>query len=607
MRVVTWCLATDMSLFAELNRRNVFRVGVAYVATGWLLIQVAETIFPLFGYDDSPARIVVVVLAIGFFPTLVLAWVFELTPEGLKKDEDVDRSTPATPRFGQRLDRGIIVLLVLGIGYFAFDKFVLSESREASIAEQARQEGRTEALIDSRGETSIAVLPFDDMSPEKNQVHLSDGIAEQLLNLLAGIPELRVISRTSAFSYKGQDFQVAQIAEELGVSHVLEGSVQKSGDRVRISVQLVDARSDTQVWTSTFDRTLEDIFVIQDEIAAAVVENLRIELLGEAPTVRPSDLEAYTLFLQAAAANDSEEAIRLLTEAVTIDPLFAQGWAQLANTQLYQTMAGRVEPLNGFITAAASANTALGLDPNNVDAMAVIGSISIFRDRDLVAAAQYLQSALQRAPGHTRLLNLHTLLNLYFGRLQQALDLTMKIIDRDPLEASGWVLAANILVHLGRPDEAQEMLARILVTRPELLESHDVNLAMGRIEIARGNPGEALAYIGDDQGEYGRTLAACALHDLGRSEDSDAVIEELQSRTVGFYAWATALAYGCRGDVDNTLEWIERSIERREALVILLRAAPEFIHLHGLPRWESLLDRLGVSDVHAASALAAVE
>ena len=602
---VTWCPATDMSLLSELSRRNVFRVAVAYVAAAWLLIQVAETIFPLFGYGDTPARIVVIVLAVGFVPMLVLAWVFELTPEGLKKDQDVDRTSTTTVRFDKRLDRAIIVVLILGLGYFAFDKFVISESREASIAEQARQAGRAEVILESSEDTSIAVLPFDDMSPEKNQVHLSDGLAEQLLNLLTGIPELRVISRTSAFSYKGRNIRVTRIAEELGVSHVLEGSVQKSGDRVRISVQLIEARSDTHIWSRAFDRTLEDIFAIQDEIAAAVVDNLKIELLGETPTVRPSDLEAYTLFLQAAAAEDIQEATRLLTEAVTVDPQFAQGWAQLAQAQLFQAMTGQVEPLNGFITAAASANTALRLDANNVEAMAVLGSIQIFRDRDLVAAAGYLQSALQRNPGHTRLLNLYMLLNLYFGRLQTALDLAMKIIDRDPLDVSGWMMAANILVHLDRPDEAQDIVAQLLSTRPELVEAHDIKLVMGRIENARGNPAETLNYIGDLEDEYSRTLAACALYDLGRIEDSDGVLSEMQSRTQGFYAWATALSYGCRHDIDNTLTWLERAVERRESLVILLRAAPELTHLHGLPRWEALLQRLGVSDAHADAALAA--
>jgi len=592
-----------MSLLTELNRRNVFRVGVAYVAAAWLVVQVAETLFPLFGFGVTPVRVTFIVLAIGFLPVLALAWVFELTPEGLKKEQNADRSAVVAGRTGKTLDRIIIVVLVLSLGYFAFDKFVLSEYREAAIAEQARQQGRTEALFGPDGEHSIAVLAFDDMSPAKDQVHLSDGIAEQLLNLLARIPELRVISRTSAFFYKGKNAQISQIADELGVSHVLEGSVQKSGDRVRISVQLIDARSDTQVWANTFDRTLEDIFVIQDEIAAAVVENLRIELLGDSPTVRPSDPEAYTLFLRATAIHDLEDANRLLTEAVTIDPQFAQGWAELADNQLSRALAGRVESLSGFIAASASANTALGLDPNNADATAVLGAVSIFRDRDLVAAARYLRNALANHPGHPYLLRLYAFVNLYFGRLEAALELMMKIVERDPLAAAERILAANILVHMGDPEAAGAMAEHLVTSEPRIADHHDFVLLMGRIELARGEPEKTLAYVGDGKDEYMRTLAACALYDLGRTEESDAVIAELQSRNEGFFAWATALAYGCRGDTENSFEWLEQSYERRESLLILLRAAPEFIHLHATPRWDTLLERLGVSDAQADLAL----
>jgi adenylate cyclase len=594
-----------MTLFSELNRRNVIRVGAAYVAVSWLVIQVTETIFPLFGFDDQPARIVVIVLAVGFIPTLVLAWIFERTPDGIKKDQDVTRSASINMQMGKKLDRAIIVVLALGLGYFAFDKFVLSTSREASIVEQARQEGRTEALVRSYDDQSIAVLAFEDMSPEKNQMHLSDGIAEQLLELLARIPELRVISRTSAFSYKGRNVQVAQIAEELRVSHILEGSVQKSGDKVRITVQLIDAGSDSHIWSNTFDRTLDDIFAIQDEIAAAVVDNLKIELLGEPPTVRPSDSEAYTLFLRATAADDAQESIRLLTEAVTVDPQFSQGWAELADYQFSQAMVGRVEPLSGFVAAAASANTALGIDANNADAIAVIGAITIFRDRDLVVAARYLRNAIHRHPGHAHLLHLYSLINMYFGRLESALELVMKIIDRDPLEVTERILAANMLINMDELDAAGTMIDHVLTMAPDLLDSDHVVTVLGRIELARGNPEKVLSYVGDNQQEYMRTLAACALYDLGRIEESDAVIRELQSRNKGFYAWATALAFGYRGEIESTFEWLDRAYENRESLVILLRAAPEFVHLHEHPRWESLLDALGVSDANAELAMAA--
>ena len=196
-----------MSFLNELKRRNVLRVGAAYIVAAWLLIQVAETIFPLFGFDDTPARLVVIVLSIGFIPCLILSWVFEITPEGLKRDADVDRDHSITQVTGKKLDRIILVVLALALAYFAFDKFVLDPARDKTKVETALQQGRTEALVETYGDLSIAVLPFVNMSSDPEQEYFSDGLSEELLNLLTKIPELRVTSRSSAFSYKGQRFQ----------------------------------------------------------------------------------------------------------------------------------------------------------------------------------------------------------------------------------------------------------------------------------------------------------------------------------------------------------------------------------------------------------------
>jgi TolB-like protein len=236
-----------MSLYAELKRRNVLRVGAAYVVTAWLIIQVVETIFPAFGFGDAAVRIATIVLAIGLVPALILAWAFELTPEGLKKDEDVDRTLPVSVKAGKRLDRMILVVLALALGYFAFDKFVLDPARDAALVEEATQQARSDALVESYGDKSIAVLPFVNMSDDAGNEYFSDGISEELLNLLARIPDLRVIARTSSFAFKGKDLTAREIARELEVAHVLEGSVRKAGDRVRITAQLIEARSDTHL------------------------------------------------------------------------------------------------------------------------------------------------------------------------------------------------------------------------------------------------------------------------------------------------------------------------------------------------------------------------
>ncbi|MGB5490026.1 MAG: hypothetical protein WBM76_04280, partial [Woeseiaceae bacterium] len=214
-----------MQLFSELKRRNVFRVGAAYVVLSWLIIQVVETIFPPFGFGDGAIRAVVITLGIGLIPVLIFSWAFELTPEGLKLDKDVDPSQAVGMRTGKMLDRGIVVVLLVALSYFAFDKFVLDPTRDAQQLKTARQEGRSEAIIAIVGDRSIAVLPFVDMSPQGDQSYFSDGVSEELLNLLATLPAVRVTSRSSAFSFKDKGLSVPEIAERLNVSYVLDGSV----------------------------------------------------------------------------------------------------------------------------------------------------------------------------------------------------------------------------------------------------------------------------------------------------------------------------------------------------------------------------------------------
>jgi TolB-like protein len=330
----------------------VFRVGAAYVVGAWLLIQVAETIFPLFGFDDAPARIVVVVLMIGFVPALIFAWAFELTPEGLKKESEVDRTQSIAPNTGKKLDRAIMVVLALALGYFAFDKFVMTPQRESeqlaaleeqktTEVEQARQEGRSQALVESYGDKSIAVLPFVNMSEDRGNEYFADGLSEELLNMMVKIPELRVAARTSSFSFKDKDLTISEIARELNVSHVLEGSVRKSGNKVRITAQLIKADDGFHLWSENFDRTLDDIFVVQDEIASEVTRALEVTLLGKSQTDHRIDPEAYSLglkglyFLQQRGKENSEKSVTALLQAIELEPGYAWAW-QLLSIAYYQ-------------------------------------------------------------------------------------------------------------------------------------------------------------------------------------------------------------------------------------------------------------------------------
>jgi hypothetical protein len=223
-------LANDMTLFSELKRRNVHRAAAAYAALSWLLIQIAETVLPAFGFGGGTLRAVVLVLVIGFVPAVVLAWAFELTPEGIKREQDLDHRGTLAQRTNRLLGRLIMLLLALALAYFALDKFVLDPARDADREAAVARQARSEALVESYGDRSIVVLPFVNMSDDPANEYFSDGISEELLNLLAKIPELRVISRSSAFAFKGKDLKLAEIAQQLNVAHVLEGSVRKAGD-----------------------------------------------------------------------------------------------------------------------------------------------------------------------------------------------------------------------------------------------------------------------------------------------------------------------------------------------------------------------------------------
>ena len=331
------------SLLNELKRRNVIRMAGLYLVGAWLLVQVAGTLLPVF---DAPAwvmKTLVGLLAAGLVPALIFSWAFELTPQGLKRDELVTPEESIAPQTARRMDRMIIAVLMLALGYFGFDKFVLTPRRDAALVRAteksmaARPSPKAAAAVNAK---SIAVLPFINMSSDAGNQYFSDGISEELLNALVHVDGIEVASRTSAFAYRGSPLGTTAIAAALKVGYLVEGSVRKSGDRVRITAQLIDAIHDRHLFSETYDRDLTDIFAIQDEIANAVVAALRGTLAGaEAPRavkVRADteNLEAYDLYLKARelfnARKDLKESVQLFEKVTELDPKFARGWEGLA-------------------------------------------------------------------------------------------------------------------------------------------------------------------------------------------------------------------------------------------------------------------------------------
>src|SRR5438270_1455558 len=286
------------NFFAELKRRNVIRMAGLYLVGSWLVVQVAGTVLPMFGVPEWLPRTIVVLVAIGFVPAVIFSWVFQLTPEGLKREEDVAPEHSITPQTGRRMDRMIIVVLVLALGYFAFDKFALAPRREAALVSSAVP-NESRSVINAK---SIAVLPFENRSRDPDNAYFADGIQDEILTRLSKIADLKVISRTSTQHYKSAPENLPEIAKQLGVAHIVEGSVQKSGEAVRVNVQLIKAANDSHLWADTFDRKLTDIFSVESEVAKAIADTLKAKLTGaeeQLIAARPtSDLTAYELYLK---------------------------------------------------------------------------------------------------------------------------------------------------------------------------------------------------------------------------------------------------------------------------------------------------------------------
>lgn len=397
-----------MSLVRELQRRNVIRMAGLYGVGAWLVVQVSGTLLPMFGAPAWVPRSIVLVLAIGFLPALAFAWLFELTPEGIKRDAEVAPEASIAPQTARRMDRLIIVVLAVALGYFALDKFVFAPRRAASapVPEAAAPPAAKDAAGPALGRDSIAVLAFEDLSPQKDQGYFSDGMAEEILNALAQVKGLKVAGRTSSFQYKGRNEDLRTIGRELGVAHILEGSVRKQGERVRITAQLIQASDGSHLWSETFDGDLRDVFGLQEKIARAITGQLQV-VLEEGQQLVPvatQDPEAYSLFLQATQIFDKRmvdrmpEAARLLEEATRLDPKYARAWSRLAAVYAILPTYIGADARSMFPRIQATAKRAIALDASLAEPHAVLGLITSQGDADLLASRAHYERALQLEP-----------------------------------------------------------------------------------------------------------------------------------------------------------------------------------------------------------------
>jgi TolB-like protein len=390
------------SLLTELKRRNVIRIAILYLVSSWVLLQLADVLSSLLNAPDFAGSIVVMLLILGFFPARIFAWVFEMTPEGLKREVDVDRTQSQTSGTGKKINVVIIVLLVVAIGGLVADRLI----PETTVVEDVVFTDSPEAPID---DLSIAVLPFADLSQDQDQQYFTDGLSEELLNLLVRVDDLHVASRTSSFAYRGSTLSIPDISKALKVGHILEGSVRKDGDRIRITAQLIEADTDRHLWSENFDRELVDIFAIQDEIANAIVEALTGKLgVGAERAISveaaTENLDAYEMYLTARELflNRMElpESIRLFRAAIELDPSFARAWEGLAAVE---AVADDWIPddIDHAPLAKEAAEMALSLDPDLSMPLAVLGSVASNNNMDLIKGVDYLKAAIEKDPKNT--------------------------------------------------------------------------------------------------------------------------------------------------------------------------------------------------------------
>ena len=483
-----------MSLFNELKRRNVFRVSVAYMVVAWLLLQVADILLENFGAPEWVFKSFVVLLVLGLAVAIFLAWAFELTPDGVKRADEV---TPdlVRPEAGRRTDRLIVIGLIVVVAVLVVERFWPAD--DGGMQPDMAATGSERFIADR----SIAVLPFVNMSGNPDNEYFSDGLTETLLHMLAQVSELRVAARTSAFAFKNTNIDVREIATQLGVATVLEGSVQRAGERVRVTAQLIDARDGSHLWSGSYDRTLEDIFAIQDEIATEVATALRGSLLGESVTESLDDgmtrnREAYDLYLRAADAfrtgveDELINAERWLRRALVLDPEFALGWSLLSETLRRLSLVQGASWVDVRDEILATAERGAAIAPNVAQTQATVGRAYEIHGDDL-RAVNILESALELHPGNPTLLSVLADVKFGFGAFSESVALSEQAMAADPLDLNLKADATYRLAAVGRIQDALALAESVLARNP----GHAAALsAIGNIHWRSGNYSEVIRH-----------------------------------------------------------------------------------------------------------------
>jgi TolB-like protein/DNA-binding winged helix-turn-helix (wHTH) protein/Flp pilus assembly protein TadD len=451
-------------------------------------------------------------------------------------------------------------------------------------------------------DTSIAVLPFADMSPAKDQEYFSDGLAEQLINDLARVSGLKVVGRSSSFQFKGKNDDLRDMGRKLGVANILEGSVRREGDHVRITAELIKADDGFQLWSQTYDREIEDIFAVQDEIALAAAQALQVKLLGSngqpvASVSRSTNPEAYQAYLEAkyfigrgASKEDLGKALAYTDTAIKLDERYAPAWALRASVQNVMATVSLTDVTEGFRRARDDAERAIALDPTSGSAYLALARTQIFYDWNWDAANTCLTKAAALEPGNAEVFQIHSRLSALLGHLDEAVNLGEQAVALDPLDTISRLQLGYVLYVANRYDEAQADLKKALDLNPQ---AGFVHVTLGKILIAETKPQQALAEIEKEPNDWERlTALALVYHTLGREQDSNAALASLIAKHHTDSAYQIAEVYAFRGEADKAFEWLERAYEQRDAGLPEIMTDPLFKSLRRHSRYTELLKKM---------------
>lgn len=580
--------APKPTFFAELQRRNVLRAAAFYAASAWLLVQVATQVFPFFDIPNWVVRWVVVAAAIGLPFALLFSWFYEWTPSGIRRESAVTAEASITLQTGKALDRWIIAVLSLAVVLLLTNSFVLRGGAAAA------------------GDKSIAVLPLLNEGGDAGNEYFSDGLSEELITALAHIGQLKVIGRSSSFRFKGSAEDSRSIGQKLGVGTLLEGTVRRQGERVRIVAELINAADGRELWSQTFDRDLKDIFAVQAEIAGAVATSLKLTLLGaggEGDVAQPAGMttntEAHNAYLQGhfyferRNVEDYRKAVEYYDQAVKLDPSFALAYAERSEAWTWiadQSATGN--PAEFRDHARRDAEKAVAVDGGLAEAHAALGWVRFFSEWKFAEGLDELRRAEKLAPDNATVHELLARVLLYMGQSAEAEALARKVVERDPLDFQPHNVLARVLTMTGHFDEAAEQGRKSAELQPNAASSHRWQVIAA---LFRNDPETAIKEARLEPAEGYRWFeTALALSNGADHTAADAALDTLVERGGDGLAYQIAEVYAWRGDADKTFEWLQHAWDQHDTGLLGLSLDPLLRSVRKDPRYTAMLAKIGL-------------